>query len=126
MKEALADVGKKGAWSEDQRRELRAGFQAIIDAFDGTLILRGTLLERPLNMASLPLTMEIPFTSKPAAIVVLSATKDSDGSVISMPPVLWSWTPTTTASNASITDIDLLDGEDYTLTILVVRQVLTP
>lgn len=126
MKEALADVGRRGTWSDEQRRSLRAGFQAIADAFDGTLILRGVLLERPLSMAALPLTMEIPFAAKPAAVVVLSATQDSDGTVLSMPPVMWTWDPTPARSQVVITGIDILDTETYTLTILVVRQVVTP
>jgi len=121
MKAALSDVSARGVWTDEQRRALKSAFTALGAVLEKLILLKGVVSTQNLSMETLPLSMDVAGSSRPAAVVVLSAMKVSDGTVISMPPILWSYTPGT-QNTVQIVNIDLDAGEDYELTILTVES----
>lgn len=102
MREALADVGRRALWTEEQRRALRSAFQAIVDAFDGVLLLRGKRItvDGVVSSGALSLTVDCPFKPKTVQVLLVSSVDWSVGNY----PLTWVWSGTPTSGAVAFTD----------------------
>lgn len=121
MKEALADVGRRGPWNEEQRRALRSAFQALVDAFENVLVLRGKRVSIGgivvASAGALDVSLDCPF--KPKSVLVLGATSAS-GSTLVSPTVVWAWTATSTSGTLRLTDpLSSVPDDTYTFNIFM-------
>ena len=108
MKEALADVAGKGIWSQEQRRALKAAFQALVDAFDSVLLLRGTRkVVDGVSVASganLDVTVECNFN--PKTVLVIDASRLLTGELVHLGtvPLLWTWSGSGSGGSVRLRD----------------------
>jgi hypothetical protein len=123
VKAAIADVGATSAWTTEQRRALRAAFQAVGDALDQRLLLRGVRRSVEVTVdGGMETVVDCPF--RPRAVHFFSAyqpTSDGD-KYIANPIFVWRWTGTPDSGSVYIADdLGLLADGSATLDIFLER-----
>lgn len=116
MKSTLSDVSRRSAWTPEQRSALRSAFQAIVDAFNGVVLVRGRRITATgtVSGGTLSLVVDCPF--KPRSVMVACVTPDpantSNTSVNYTGgfPLDWSWSSTPTGGAVTFEDMFSLFG----------------
>ena len=127
MREALADVAGKGIWSQEQRRALKAAFQALVDAFDSVLLLKGkrVLVENIIvaPAVAMDLTIDCPFKPKTVAILGALTKVSGEPATLMTPSIVWTWSSTPTSGAVRLRDVlgNIPDGT-YTFDIFMEKS----
>jgi len=125
VRSAISDVSAKKVFTDEQRRVLRAAFEAIVEAFDGVLLLRGKRVTvEGIVVASgdtLDLSIDCPF--KPKTVQVLDArgiVASGDGAGeerhLVYPTLTWSWSSTATGGTVRLGAPLSVLPDDFTYT----------
>lgn len=128
MRDALADVARRGVWNDEQRRALRAAFQAVVDAFDGVMLLKGKRVSVETTVAAggaLDATIDCPFRPKSAVVLDAKGIDTDTGSEIHLtsPILLWSWTSTPTGGAVRFQDpLDIFPDGAWTLDVFMEKS----